>query len=370
MPSERVLVAMSGGVDSSVAAARLVAAGLDVVGVTLHLWDYPDDGSVKGRCCAPEDVHDARRVADFLGIPHYTFDRKQRFAEEVVDPFVDAYLAGITPSPCVRCNRGVKLRELGALRRQLGAAKVATGHYARLERTSRGPELLRGADPAKDQSYFLHMLGPEVLAWLDFPLGSATKAEVRQEALQLGLPGASKGESQELCFVPSGRYDAFVDERAQGRIRPGPLLDDRGRVVGEHDGVHRFTAGQRKNLGVALGYRAYVLEVDGASGSVTLGRRESARMRELQLASVSLRHPEPRPFRCDIVPRYRARPAPGWVEPSADGHARVRFDEPLELVAPGQYAVFYHGDRVLGGGVIARTGPDATCALPEVEVRP
>src|SRR5690242_2190315 len=205
---ERILIAMSGGVDSSVAAAWLVRRGYDVVGVTLHLWDYPDDGSVKGRCCAPEDQHDARRVADHLGIPHYSFDRRELFAREVVAPFVDAYLAGSTPSPCIACNRAVKMAELFALAHRLGAPNVATGHYARVVRNADQAELHRARDRDKDQSYFLYTLSQAQLGRLELPLGDATKAEVRADALARGLPGAGKGESQELCFVPTGRYDA------------------------------------------------------------------------------------------------------------------------------------------------------------------
>src|SRR5882672_10678374 len=221
---------MSGGVDSSVAAARLLEQGFDVVGVTLHLWDYPDDGSVRGRCCAPEDQHDARRVADQLGIAHYAFDRRELFAREVVDPFVESYLSGSTPSPCVSCNRSVKMLELFALADRLGASKVATGHYARVVHNGSRHELYRGRDAAKDQSYFLHTLSEAQLARLDFPLGEATKVEVRQDAQDRRLPGAEKGESQELCFVPKGRYDGFVEGRAKGRVRPGPLIDEAGRV--------------------------------------------------------------------------------------------------------------------------------------------
>src|SRR5512145_2251187 len=225
----RVLIAMSGGVDSSVAAARLVAAGHDVIGVTLHLWDYPDDDSVQGRCCAPEDVHDAARVAAQLGIHHYSFDRRELFRNAIVEPFVDAYLAGSTPSPCVHCNRLIKIRELLALAERLGAARVATGHYARIVPIQQRLELHRGRDRAKDQSYFLHAFLGEDLQHLEFPLGDATKPEIRAEAAALGLFGAAKGESQELCFVPTGRYDAFVAERASARIRPGRILDESGR---------------------------------------------------------------------------------------------------------------------------------------------
>lgn len=266
---------MSGGVDSSVAAARLVSAGHEVIGVTLHLWDYPDDGSVRGRCCAPEDQHDARRVADALGIPHYAFDRRADFLKEVVDPFVDAYLSGETPSPCVACNRGVKMRELFALADRLGARWVATGHYARVLREGGVLRLARGVDGAKDQSYFLHTLGPDQLDRLLLPLGEATKEQIRAEALALGLHGATKGESQELCFVPTGRYDAFVEARAGDRIRPGPILDASGHEVGRHGGVHRFTIGQRKGLGVALGEPAFVVGIDAAGGAVRLGDRKS-----------------------------------------------------------------------------------------------
>ncbi len=241
--SERVLVAMSGGVDSAVAAARLQDEGYDVVGVTLHLWDYPDEraaggadgaspGANHGRCCAPEDQYDARRTADALGFPHYTFDRRVLFADTVVAPFVDAYLAGETPSPCAACNRGVKLRELFGLADRLGARHVATGHYARVLRGERGALFLgRGRDPAKDQSYFLYATPEAQLARLLFPVGESTKAEVRAEAVARGLPGATKGESQELCFVgaKAHAYATFVEARGRDRVRPGAIVDAEGR---------------------------------------------------------------------------------------------------------------------------------------------
>lgn len=358
-PPERVLVAMSGGVDSSVAAARLLARGFDVVGVTLHLWDYPDDGSVQGRCCAPEDVHDARRVADKLGFPHYAFDRREAFEQQVVTPFVDAYLAGETPSPCVHCNRSVKLHELLHLADRLGARWVATGHYARIVRGSAGPELCRARDATKDQSYFLHMLSDRVLERLLFPLGDSTKTEVREEALRLGLPGATKGESQELCFVPTGRYDELVETRAPDRVRPGPILDGQGRVVGQHAGVHRFTIGQRRNLGVAVGQRAYVVGVDAASGAVHLGSRDQLACRQAEIVEVTLRDRVDLPLECQVEVRYRSRPVPArvsWVRSESEGPARalVEFQEPVLSVVPGQFAVLYDGERVLGGGVIGR----------------
>ncbi|HEX3777901.1 MAG TPA: tRNA 2-thiouridine(34) synthase MnmA [Polyangiaceae bacterium] len=351
---ERVLIAMSGGVDSSVAAARLCAQGFDVVGVTLHLWDYPDDGSVKSRCCAPEDVHDARRVADLLKIPHYAFDRRELFQREVVAPFVEAYLEGETPSPCVRCNRGVKIKELFQLADRLSADRVATGHYARVVRPGEHFELHRGRDHGKDQSYFLHMLGQRALSRLLFPLGESDKPEIREEALRLGLPGAQKGESQELCFVPTGRYDRFVAERADGRVRPGAILNEQGERVGEHDGIFRFTLGQRKNLGVALGQRAYVVGVDAERATVTLGPVDSLYSASAALSELALAEDLSLPLRCGVQVRYRGAPAPAEVRRVGE-QAHVFFDEPQRAVVPGQFAVFYAGERVLGGGMIDRT---------------
>jgi tRNA-specific 2-thiouridylase len=350
--SERIVIAMSGGVDSSVAAARLVRQGYDVVGVTLHLWDYPDDGQVKGRCCAPEDVHDARRVADALGIPHYAFDRRELFRREVVDPFVESYLEGVTPSPCVRCNRGVKMHELFGLAARLGAARVATGHYARVDRTGGKARLLRARDPSKDQSYFLHMIDRERLDRLVFPLGDSTKAEVRAEAIDLGLPGAHKGESQELCFVPSGRYDAFVEHEAPDRLRPGPIVDEAGHEVGRHRGVHAFTVGQRKNLGVALGHAAYVLGLDHDTGVVRLGRKEALLSGGAEVDPVTLADDVTLPLRAEVAVRYRGQTALAEVSAAGSQRAVVHFTEPVAAVVPGQYAVFYEGERVLGGGPI------------------
>ena len=362
---ERVLIAMSGGVDSSVAAARLCAQGYDVVGVTLHLWDYPDDASVKSRCCAPEDVHDARRVADLLGIPHYAFDRRELFQREVVAPFVESYLGGETPSPCVRCNRGVKIRELFQLADRLSAARVATGHYARVVQNGPTFELHRGRDHSKDQSYFLHMLGQDALSRLVFPLGESDKPEIRAEALRLNLPGAQKGESQELCFVPTGRYDSFVAERADGRMRPGRIIDEQGQQVGEHEGVFRFTLGQRKNLGVALGQRAYVVGVDAESATVTLGSPESLYSSSAQLTEVALSADLSLPLRCAVQVRYRGTPAAAEIRRIGES-VHVFFDEPQRAVVPGQFAVFYDGERALGGGMIRSAERAARAAAPGV----
>jgi tRNA-specific 2-thiouridylase len=348
----RVLVAMSGGVDSSLAAARLKAAGRDVVGVTLHLWDYPDDGTVRGRCCAPEDVYDARRVADALQIPHYAFDRRELFEREVVTPFVEDYLRGATPSPCVRCNRGVKMKELFALADKLGASEVATGHYAR-KTVGSAPKLLRARDRTKDQSYFLHMLGTNELSRLVFPLGDSTKAEVREEAQRLALPGAHKGESQELCFVPTGRYDELVAKRAGDRVRPGPIVDEAGKSVGTHDGVFRFTVGQRKNLGVAVGHRAYVVRLDAETATVHLGSREELASLRALVVDVSLADGVRLPLKADVVVRYHAEPVPSLITDAGHGRVAVRFEKPIQAVVAGQTAVFYDGDTVLGGGTIA-----------------
>ena len=352
--TERVVVAMSGGVDSSVAAALLCAQGYEVVGATLHLWDYPDDGSVKGRCCAPEDIHDARRVADTLGIAHYAFDRRELFESKVVGPFVEAYLRGETPSPCVSCNRGVKLKEILALANTLGASRIATGHYARLRSADAGVELLRAKDQSKDQSYFLHMLGQETLSRLVFPLGELSKAQVREEAVRLQLPGAGKGESQELCFVSSGRYDAFVAERAGGRVRPGAIVDEQGQVVGQHAGIHHFTVGQRRNLGVAVGKRAYVTALNEDTAEVRLGGRDSLLASGALLKDFVFVPDVPLPAKCDAVVRYRGRLMGAQLELLGIDRARVRFSEPIHAVVPGQVAVFYRDDRVLGGGTIER----------------
>lgn len=347
----RMLIAMSGGVDSSVAAARLVAAGHEVIGVTLHLWDYPDDGSIEGRCCAPEDVHDAGRVAAQLGIPHYSFDRRQLFQAAIVDPFVDAYLAGTTPSPCVHCNRQIKIRELLELAERFGAAQVATGHYARILAEGGRLELHRGRDHSKDQSYFLHAFLDETLARLSFPLGDATKVEIRAEAANLGLFGADKGESQELCFVPTGRYDSFVAERANDRIRPGRIIDEQGRELGVHQGIHQFTVGQRRNLGIAAGRRVYVTQIDAATGTVEVGEREVLNCSTALLDSCVLARDFELPAEVTCAVRYRGEPHRARV--AAEGESiRVSFERPVAAVVAGQFAVFYQGERVVGGGRI------------------
>ncbi len=363
--SERIVVAMSGGVDSSVAAARLCDQGHEVIGVTLHLWDYPEgDGAPgkHGRCCAPEDQYDARRVADALGFAHYTFDRRELFAQTVVAPFVAAYAAGQTPSPCTACNRGVKLAELFALADRLGASRVATGHYARIVRGSDGaPHLTTGRDPTKDQSYFLYASPRSWLERLVFPLGESTKGDVRREALARNLPGAGKGESQELCFVGSGphAYADFVAARAGDRIRPGPLVDERGTTVAIHDGVHRFTLGQRKGLGVALGRPAFVTRIDAETATVHLGGEDALLSHGAELSDVSLADGVSLPIRVLVRVRYRHAGDPAAIVAGSDGRVRVLFEGRVRAVTPGQTAVFYDGDRVVGGGRIVSSIDEA-----------
>jgi tRNA-specific 2-thiouridylase len=353
---------MSGGVDSAVAAARLRDDGHDVVGVTLHLWDYPEENDARahGRCCAPEDQYDARRTADALGIPHFTFDRRELFARTVVAPFVDAYLAGETPSPCTACNRGVKIAELLALADRLGAERVATGHYARLGRDESGAPFLReGHDRTKDQSYFLYATSRAQLERLVFPLGESTKQEVRAEAVARAIPGATKGESQELCFVGAGAgaYAAFVEERAKDRVRPGPIVDAGGRVVGAHEGVHRFTVGQRKGLGVALGAPAFVTSIDPDTGTVKVGPAEDLESDRAWLDDVVLAPGISLPREARVRVRYRHEGALARVQEDGEGRATVAFTGKVRAASRGQIAVLYDGDRVLGGGRIVAAGP-------------
>ena len=350
---------MSGGVDSAVAAARLLDRGHEVIGVTLHLWDYPEEGDAgsHARCCAPEDQYDARRMASALGFAHYTFDRRDLFARSVVAPFVEDYLEGNTPSPCTLCNRTVKLRELFSIADRLGCDLVATGHYARVERDDASrPILLAGVDEEKDQSYFLYAAPRAWLERLVFPLGESTKAEVRAEAVARDLPGATKGESQELCFVGDGKgaYAQFVEQRAQGRVRPGPIVDAHGREVGRHDGIHRFTVGQRKGLGVAMGEPVFVVGIDPSTATVRLGRDTDLDATEATVSDLVLHEPVDRPFRATARVRYRHRGVPVTVEPIAEqpGTARLRFHERARAVTRGQVAVLYDGPRVLGGGRI------------------
>jgi tRNA-specific 2-thiouridylase len=356
----KVLCAMSGGVDSSVAALLLRRAGHEVVGVFLRLGPDAAGGELRRgshrACCSVEDSRDAALVAARLGIPHYSLNYEGEFSR-IIDDFVEEYHRGRTPNPCVRCNQWLKFGSLRSAARMLGCDAVATGHYARIEPDGAGRHrLLRGRDAAKDQSYFLFLMPRESLASTMFPVGGLTKGEVRALAREAGLPVSEKPESQEICFVPDDDYREVLRARAPERVRPGRFLDLSGRVLGEHAGYQNFTIGQRRGTGIALGKPHYVVGIDPAEGAVTLGEREALRRTEADLSGVewpSIDPPAPgRTVRIEVQIRHRHRARPASVEVTGDGTAILRFDEPEEAVAPGQAAVFYDGEVLLGGGWI------------------
>ncbi len=368
MNTRTIAVAMSGGVDSSTVAALLRSEGHNVIGLTMQLWNQrrlagregmPEQ--VTGRCCSLDDVYDARSVAQHLGIPYYVVNHEERFERDVVRPFVAEYLSGRTPIPCSLCNNHLKFDQLHVVARQIGADYVATGHYACVEYDDTcGRWLLkRPADHSKDQTYFLFGLTQEQLSRTVFPLGGLTKPEVRELARKHGLALAEKPDSQEICFVPGGDYKRFIDAylAEQGECLPdtaGELVSTCGEVIGEHNGIHNFTVGQRKGLGVATGSPLYVIQINGADKQVVVGSDEHLYSRTLRAHRLNLISVEDlrEPMRVAVKIRHRHEPAAAVIEKSGDDGILATFDQPQRAITPGQAAVFYDGDTVVGGGWI------------------
>ena len=369
LPFKTIAVAMSGGVDSSTVAAMLRAAGHEVIGLTMQLWNQrrlaghegmPE--SVQGRCCSLDDVYDARRVAETIGIPYYVVNHEERFERDVVRPFVEQYLSGRTPIPCSLCNNHLKFDQLLIVAQQIGADALATGHYARVEYdpTLERWLLKRPLDRSKDQTYFLFGLTQDQLSRTLFPLGGMMKPEVRELARQHGLALAQKPDSQEICFVPGGDYKKFLDAylAEQGETLPdtaGELVTTDGSVVGEHGGIHNFTVGQRKGLGLATGSPLYVIQIKGDARQVVVGQQEELYTRTLRTHRINLISVDElrEPMRVTVKIRHRHEGASALIEKSGDDEILVAFDQPQRAVTPGQAAVFYDGDVVVGGGWIA-----------------
>lgn len=366
----RALVAMSGGVDSSVAAALMLEAGYDVVGVTLKQWEGPDGDLPTAGCCTVGDAEDARRVAATLDIPYYVLDYVEEFTRSVVEPFGAAYLSGRTPNPCVECNRTVRFKALLDRTDALGCDVLVTGHHARVHRDDAGHHLLRAVDGSKDQSYVLYMLGQEELSRIALPVGEMTKNEVRARARKLGLRTAGKPDSQDLCFVGRGDYREFLSERLPDSARPGPIVERDGTVVGSHDGTVGFTIGQRRGIGVSASEPRYVVDLDPSSATVIIGRREDLLVPGCELEGVSFvsGHP-PESETVEVKVRYRSRPVEAGLARTRAGGWRLEFTEPQPAVAPGQAAVFYRGEEVLGGGTIDRVLRRAPVSIRPGSVR-
>jgi tRNA-uridine 2-sulfurtransferase len=364
-----VAVAMSGGVDSSTVAALLLQHRRPVVGLTMQLWnqrrlpELQGDGPAQHRCCSLDDVYDAKRVAQHLEFPHYVVNFEEQFEQRVVRPFVEQYLAGRTPIACTNCNTDVKFEPLLRMARQIGAERLATGHYARIRRNERTGrfELLRARDGSKDQSYFLWGLTQEQLSHSEFPLGELTKEEVRELARSVKLPVAEKPESMELCFVPNGNYVQFIHAYAREEGRPvndkeGDIVTEDGTVLGRHSGVHNFTVGQRKGLGFTIGKAIYVLAIDPEKNRVIVGEDKALRESQFEIENVnwvSIEEPAA-PLRAQVKIRHKHEPAAASVEALPGRRARITFDEPQRAITPGQAAAIYDGDVVIGGGWIEK----------------
>ncbi|WP_283177950.1 tRNA 2-thiouridine(34) synthase MnmA [Gemmobacter sp. 24YEA27] len=358
----RVVVAMSGGVDSSVVAAMLKEEGYDVVGVTLQLYDHGAALAKKGACCAGRDIHDARRVAETMGFPHYVLDYENTFREAVIEEFAEAYLAGATPVPCIRCNERVKFKDLLATAKELEADCMATGHYIQRKLGGAGPELHSAADPNRDQSYFLFSTTPEQLSYLRFPLGHLqSKAETRALAAKYGLPVADKPDSQDICFVPNGNYASVIEKLRPDAASPGEIVDLSGKVLGAHRGVIHYTIGQRKGLGIGgLGEPLYVVKLDAENRRVVVGPKEALSTRVIPVREINWLGDAPFESQPEwhVLTRVRSTraPRPAIIRPISATEAEVELIEPEDGVSPGQACVFYanEGSRIYGGGWIWR----------------